>query len=51
VPAWPPAGADLLDLVHEEALDILHNHQPPPLPPGAGEKIEAILAEADKALA
>jgi trimethylamine--corrinoid protein Co-methyltransferase len=51
VPAWPPAGTDLLTLVHEEALNILHNHQPPPLPPGSGKKIEAILAAADRELA
>jgi trimethylamine--corrinoid protein Co-methyltransferase len=51
VPSWPPAGADLLDLVHEDALDILHHHQPPPLPEGAADKIEAILAAADEALA
>jgi hypothetical protein len=51
VPCWPPAGEDLLDVVYEEALDILYNHQPPPLPGGAGEEIEAILAAADRALA
>jgi trimethylamine--corrinoid protein Co-methyltransferase len=51
VPMWPPAGRTALEVVHEEALDILHNHQPPPLPDGAVDKIEAIVAEADKALA
>jgi trimethylamine--corrinoid protein Co-methyltransferase len=51
VPSWPPAGTELLDLVHEEALEILHHHQPPPLPEGAADKIEAILAAADEALA
>jgi trimethylamine--corrinoid protein Co-methyltransferase len=51
VPCWPPAGKDLLELVHEEALDILYNHRPPLLPAGAGEKIAAILAAADRALA
>ena len=51
VPSWPPAGRDLLDMVHEEALGILNDHQPPPLPSGAGEQIEAILATADRALA
>jgi trimethylamine--corrinoid protein Co-methyltransferase len=51
VPSWPPAGRDLLDMVHEEALGILHHHQPPPLPSGAREQIEAILADADRALA
>jgi trimethylamine--corrinoid protein Co-methyltransferase len=62
VPMWPPAGTlaprcgcsageTAMEVVHEEALDILHNHQPPPLPEGAADKIEAIVAEADKALA
>jgi trimethylamine--corrinoid protein Co-methyltransferase len=51
VQAWPPGDASLLDLVHEEALDILHNHRPPSLPPGAEAEIEAIVAEADRELA
>ncbi|MCP4543283.1 MAG: hypothetical protein GY832_39725 [Chloroflexi bacterium] len=51
VPVWPPVGKTVMEVVHEEALDILHNHQPPPLPEGAADKIEAIVAEADKALA
>lgn len=51
VPMWPPEGKTAMEVVHEEALDILHNHQPPPLPEGAADKIEAIVAEADKALA
>jgi trimethylamine--corrinoid protein Co-methyltransferase len=51
VPVWPSAGEDLLDLVHEKALDILHNHKPLPLPAGAGEGVEAILTAADRALA
>ena len=50
VPVWPAADTALLELVREEALDILHNHQPPPLPAGAEDKIEAILARADRAL-
>ena len=41
----------MLEIARAEALDILHNHQPPPLPEGAADKIEAIVAEADKALA
>jgi trimethylamine--corrinoid protein Co-methyltransferase len=51
VPVWPPAGKSMLEVAHEEALDIFYNHQSPPLPGGAEEKIEAIVAEADKALA
>ncbi len=51
VPMWPPEGKTAMEVVHEEALDILHNHQRPPLPEGAADKIEAIVAEVDKALA
>ncbi|NIQ87564.1 MAG: hypothetical protein GWN66_14160, partial [Pseudomonas stutzeri] len=51
VPMWPPAGETAMEVVHEEALDILHNHQPPPLPAGAADRIEAIVAEADRMLA
>jgi trimethylamine--corrinoid protein Co-methyltransferase len=51
VPVWPPTDMPLLEMIHEEALDILHNHQPPPLPDGAEEMIEAIVVAADKALA
>jgi trimethylamine--corrinoid protein Co-methyltransferase len=51
VPVWPPAGKTMLELARAEALDILHNHRPPPLPAGAAEKIEAIVAQADSALA
>ncbi|HET6444382.1 MAG TPA: trimethylamine methyltransferase family protein [candidate division Zixibacteria bacterium] len=47
VPMWPPAGQDVLKIARAEALDILHNHKPPPLPDGASEKMEAILADAD----
>jgi trimethylamine:corrinoid methyltransferase-like protein len=51
VPAWPPADQVLLEAIHEEALEILHNHQPPPPPPGCEEQIQTIMAEADSALA
>ena len=51
VPSWPPADQVLLEAIHQEALDILHNHQPPPLPPGAAEQTQTIVAEADRALA
>jgi trimethylamine--corrinoid protein Co-methyltransferase len=51
VPVWPPADAPLPDMIHEEALHILHNHQPPPLPAGAAVEIQAILAAADRTLA
>jgi trimethylamine--corrinoid protein Co-methyltransferase len=48
---WPPVGSTMLEIAHAEALDILHSHQPPPLPAGAAGQIEAIVAEADRALA
>jgi len=51
VPVWPPAGKTMLEIAHQEALDILHNHLPRPLPEGAADRIEAIVAEADRELA
>jgi len=50
VPVWPPADASLLDMVHEEALSILHDHRPPPLPAGAEARIATVVAAADRAL-
>jgi len=50
VPVWPPVGKTMLDIARAGALEILNNHRPPPLPAGAADKIETILAEADKAL-
>jgi trimethylamine--corrinoid protein Co-methyltransferase len=50
IPMWPPHGADLMELVHAEAQEILENHTPPPLPAGAEERVQEILEEADKAL-
>ncbi len=49
-PMWPPANKYYVDIVHQDALNILHNHQPPPLPDGAAEKIDAIVAQADREL-
>jgi trimethylamine--corrinoid protein Co-methyltransferase len=51
VPVWPPAGKTMSEIARAEALDILYTHRPPPLPEGAAEKIEAIVAKADEALA
>ena len=51
VSVWPPAGETMLEIARAEALEILHKHQPPPLPAGAADRIEAIVAEADEALA
>jgi trimethylamine:corrinoid methyltransferase-like protein len=50
VQSWPPAGRTMLEIAREEALDILRSHRPPPLPSGAGDMIETIVADADKAL-
>ncbi len=51
VPKWPPAGKTMQEVARAEALDILRNHTPPALPPGAAEQIERIVAKADQALA
>lgn len=50
VPVWPAVDQVLLESVHEEALDILHHHQPPALPAGARAEIQAIVASADEFL-
>ena len=50
VSMWPPAGETLLEIARREALDILRNHRPPPLPAGAEEKLEAIIARAGEVL-
>jgi trimethylamine--corrinoid protein Co-methyltransferase len=50
VPMWPPADETILELARSEAVDIYHNHQPPPLPPEATGKIDAILEQAAKEL-
>jgi hypothetical protein len=47
---WPPVDKTIYDLVHEEALEIYHQHEPPPLPEGATEKLEDIFIEADQEL-
>ena len=49
-PVWPPAGKDMLELVREEVQQILHSHEPPPLPDGAAARIEAIVARAEREL-
>jgi trimethylamine:corrinoid methyltransferase-like protein len=50
VPRWPPAGQSMVEMAHEEALEILRNHEPPPLPSGAGDAMEEVVAGADRAL-
>lgn len=49
-PIWPPADRTMHEIAHEEALHILYNHIPPPLPPGAEQRIEHILVEAGQML-
>ena len=45
---WQAAGAQtMLDRIKAKLREILATHQPPPLPDGAAEKIEAILQEAE----
>jgi trimethylamine--corrinoid protein Co-methyltransferase len=51
VPPWPPAGKTMCDVARAEALDLLYHHQPPPLPAGAADILEAIVAQADRELA
>ena len=50
VPKWPPAGQDVRSLAREEALHILHTHQPAPLPSGCEATFRHTLLEADRAL-
>jgi trimethylamine--corrinoid protein Co-methyltransferase len=46
---WQAAGAQtMLDRIRAKLHDILSTHQPPPLPEGVAEKIEAILQEAEE---
>jgi trimethylamine:corrinoid methyltransferase-like protein len=46
LPMWPPADKTFPELAREQALDIYHNHQPPPLPEGAPDRIASILEHA-----
>ena len=50
IPRWPPYGVDLLELIHQETRKLLSTHQPLPLPEGAEQTLQEILAEADKVL-
>jgi trimethylamine--corrinoid protein Co-methyltransferase len=50
IPMWPPHSADLIEIIHAEAQEILNNHTPPPLPEGAEKRIKGILEKADKVL-
>jgi trimethylamine---corrinoid protein Co-methyltransferase len=50
VPKWPSAGQDVRSLAREEALHILHTHQPAPLPSGCEATFRHILMEADQTL-
>jgi len=50
-PMWPPVDQTMLEIAHQEALNIYSNHVPPELPDGAELLVEDILAEADLAIA
>ncbi|MFN2232921.1 MAG: trimethylamine methyltransferase family protein [Anaerolineales bacterium] len=50
VPIWPPHNKRLLELIHNEARDIIEKHSAPPLPNGVLEKINHILKDADQSL-
>ena len=49
IPIWPPADRTITELAREQALEIYHHHKPPPLPPGAEQKLEQIIQEANLA--
>ncbi|HEY5657947.1 MAG TPA: trimethylamine methyltransferase family protein [Myxococcota bacterium] len=51
VRVWPPMRRKMLELVREEARQILAKHRPPALPDGALQKMRSILDEADRKLA
>jgi hypothetical protein len=44
---WPPANKTITEIAHEQALEIYHIHQPPPLPDGAADRIALILDQAE----
>ncbi|MBK5107369.1 MAG: trimethylamine methyltransferase family protein [Anaerolineales bacterium] len=48
MPMWPPADKTIPELARKQALDIYHNHQPPPLPDGAPDQIASILEAASE---
>ncbi len=50
LPPCPPEGKTMLEVAREEALDIMKDHQPAPLPRGAAEKVERIVIDADRVL-
>ena len=50
IPVWPPSGTTMLEIARTEAFVILQNHNPPSLPAGVEDRVEFIVAEADRAL-
>jgi trimethylamine:corrinoid methyltransferase-like protein len=50
IPLWPPADKTISEIVREQALEIYYDHEPPPLPEEAAQKLENIIAEADTTL-
>ncbi len=51
VRVWPPAGSDVLALVHDEALEILERHRAPAPPESALASMREIASQADRELA
>ena len=49
IPKWPPAGRTILELAHQEALEILSKHCSPRLPDGAEQGLASVLDRAKKA--
>jgi len=50
IPMWPPADKRIDEIAREQALEIYYDHQPPPLPEEAAQKLENIITEADTLL-
>jgi trimethylamine--corrinoid protein Co-methyltransferase len=47
--AWADLGGkDFTERAYEEAVNILNNHKPTPLPQGAADQIRAIIEEAEE---
>jgi trimethylamine:corrinoid methyltransferase-like protein len=50
IPMWPPADKTIDEIARKQALEIYYDHEPPPLPEEAAQKLENIIAEADTTL-
>jgi trimethylamine--corrinoid protein Co-methyltransferase len=43
-------GKSIVERAYEKAIDILQNHQPPPLPNGVSKEMRKIVKEFEKEL-